>query len=100
MPESCIYEDREFKVIISAHLSSGSVCSGSYLRTREPVFNTQSSGFLSVLRNMNHAGLVGESRHREEQKRNKREASLLQKSQNSGGFLLFFFFRVSKQQAD
>lgn len=83
-----------FKVIISAHLSGGSVCSGSYLRTRKPVFNTQSSGFLSVLRNMNHSGLVGESRHREEQKGNKREASLLQKSQNSGVFL-----RVSKQQA-
>lgn len=86
MPESCIYEAREFKVIISAHLSSGSVCSGSYLRAQEPVFNTQSSGFLSVLRNMNHAGLVGESRHREEQKGNKREASLLQNSQNTGVF--------------
>lgn len=74
----------KFKVIISVHLSSGSVCSGSYLRTREPVFNTQSSGFLSALRNMNHSGLVGESRHREEQKGNKKEYSLLQKSQNSG----------------
>lgn len=88
MPDSCIYEAREFKVIISVHLSSGSVCSGSYLRTREPVLNTQSSWFLSVLQNMNHAGLVGESRHREEQKGNAEISELWG-----------VFFRVSKQQA-